>query len=89
MKKRLDQAKGQWVEELPGILWSARSTEKRATRETPFRLAFDTEVIIPAEIGSPSFQIQHYSPEQNEIALRDFLDLLPEVGENALLQMAI
>ncbi|RVX19338.1 hypothetical protein CK203_008716 [Vitis vinifera] len=36
LKKRLEQAKGKWVEELPGILWAYRTTPGRPTGNTPF-----------------------------------------------------
>ena len=36
IKKRLDDAKGKWVEELPHVLWTYRTMPRRSTRETPF-----------------------------------------------------
>ena len=36
LKKRLHDAKGKWVEELPHVLWTYRTTPRRSTRETPF-----------------------------------------------------
>ncbi|RVW60442.1 Gypsy retrotransposon integrase-like protein 1 [Vitis vinifera] len=35
LKKRLEQAKGKWVEELPGVLWAYRTTFGRPTGNTP------------------------------------------------------
>ena len=35
-KKRLDDAKGRCVEELPHVLWTYRTTPQRSTGETPF-----------------------------------------------------
>ncbi|KAL6321326.1 hypothetical protein AAG906_016360 [Vitis piasezkii] len=40
LKKRLEQAKGKWVEELPGVLWAYRTTPGRPTGNTPFALAY-------------------------------------------------
>ncbi|RVX22133.1 Gag-Pol polyprotein [Vitis vinifera] len=40
LKKRLEQAKGKWVEELPGVLWAYRTTPGRLTGNTPFALAY-------------------------------------------------
>ncbi|RVX18333.1 hypothetical protein CK203_006621 [Vitis vinifera] len=51
LKKRLEQAKGKWVEELPGILWAYRTTPGRPTGNTPFALAYGMDAIIPTEIG--------------------------------------
>ena len=38
LKKRLDDAKGRWVEELPHVLWTYRTTPRRSTGETPFAM---------------------------------------------------
>ena len=35
LKKRLDDAKGKWVEELPHVLWTYRTTSRRSTGD-PF-----------------------------------------------------
>ena len=36
LKKRLDDANGRWVEELPYVLWTYRITPQRSIRETSF-----------------------------------------------------
>uniref|UniRef100_A0A2N9FJP4 RNase H type-1 domain-containing protein n=1 Tax=Fagus sylvatica TaxID=28930 RepID=A0A2N9FJP4_FAGSY len=51
IKKRLEDAKGRWVEELPNVLWTFRTTPRRSTGETPFSLAYGSEAVIPLEIG--------------------------------------
>lgn len=51
LKTRLDPAKGDWVDQLPHVLWSYRTTPRTATAETPCSLTYGTEVVIPAEIG--------------------------------------
>ena len=38
LKKRLDSAKGKWVEELPEVLWTYRTTTRRPTGVSPFAL---------------------------------------------------
>ena len=53
LKKMSNSIKKGWVEELPCILWSYRSTIHTTTKETPFRLTFDQDVVIPVEIGQP------------------------------------
>ena len=44
-----------WIEELPIVLWSLRTTSNRATRQTPFSLVYGEKAIIPMELiyGSP------------------------------------
>ena len=47
-------AKGEWSEELPNVLWAYRTTMRVPTGETPFRLTFGTEAVIPVEVGLTS-----------------------------------
>ncbi|XP_057746490.1 uncharacterized protein LOC130965746 [Arachis stenosperma] len=54
LKKRLDEAKGLWADELGSVLWSYRTTPQTSTGETPFRLTYGVEAVIPVEIGDPS-----------------------------------
>ncbi|XP_020972755.1 uncharacterized protein LOC110269324 [Arachis ipaensis] len=54
LKKRLDNKKGAWADELASVLWSYRTTEQSATGETPFRLTYGVDAMIPVEIGEPS-----------------------------------
>ncbi|XP_034679904.1 uncharacterized protein LOC117909968 [Vitis riparia] len=54
LKKRLEQAKGKWVEELLGVLWAYRTTPGRPTRNTPFALTYGMDAVIPTEIGLPT-----------------------------------
>ncbi|XP_057760767.1 uncharacterized protein LOC130981166 [Arachis stenosperma] len=54
LKKRLDNKKGAWADELASVLWSYRTTEQSSTKETPFRLTYGVDAVIPVEIGEPS-----------------------------------
>ncbi|XP_072074017.1 uncharacterized protein [Arachis hypogaea] len=54
LKKRLDNKKGAWADELTSVLWSYRTTEQSATGETPFRLTYRVDAMIPVEIDEPS-----------------------------------
>ena len=58
LKKRLEQAKGKWVEELPDVLWAYRTTPGRPTGNTPFALTYSMDAIIPTEIGLPTFRTE-------------------------------
>ncbi|XP_014492237.1 uncharacterized protein LOC106754694 [Vigna radiata var. radiata] len=55
LKKRLGQAKGLWVEELPEILWAYRCTPHGSTGETPFNLTYGTNDMLPVEVGNLPF----------------------------------
>ncbi|XP_016192792.1 uncharacterized protein K02A2.6-like [Arachis ipaensis] len=54
LKKRLDNKKGAWADELASVLWSYRTTEQSSTGETPFRLMYGVDAMVPVEIGEPS-----------------------------------
>jgi transposase-like protein len=54
IKKRLlaplEKAKHAWVDELPSVLSSLRTTPNAATQETPFFLVHSVEVMLPVKI---------------------------------------
>ena len=79
----MDDAKGLWVEKLPSTLWAIRTTAHSGTRDTPFILAFETDVVIPVEIDINTFRVSHYDSRQNEVNIRANLDLLEEMKEDA------
>ncbi|RDX69754.1 hypothetical protein CR513_51085, partial [Mucuna pruriens] len=83
LRKRLEEAKGQWAKELPQVLWTYHTTPHSTTNETPFRLTFGTEAMIPVEIGEPSPRIALFEPSRNEEELKTNLDLLHEAREIA------
>ena len=88
LKKRLDDAKGKWVEELPHVLWTYRTTLRRFTRETPFSMTYGAEVVIPLETGFPMTRTSSFNPKDNDKQLKRNLDLIEEKRENAMVQLA-
>jgi hypothetical protein len=54
IKKRLlaplKTAKHAWVDELPSVLWSLRTTPNSATQKTPFFLVHSAEAVLLLEI---------------------------------------
>ena len=52
------------------------------TREAPFKLAYGSDAVIPAEVGLTSYKVAHYN-EENEKQLRLSLDLMDEVRMDA------
>uniref|UniRef100_A0A2N9FF19 Integrase catalytic domain-containing protein n=1 Tax=Fagus sylvatica TaxID=28930 RepID=A0A2N9FF19_FAGSY len=83
IKTRLEGAKGLWPEELPNILWAYRTTARTPTGETPFRLTYGTEAVIPVEIGLTTWRTNHYDECSNDVQLRSNLDLVDEVRDQA------
>ncbi|CAA7017904.1 unnamed protein product [Microthlaspi erraticum] len=89
LKKRLGEKKGCWADELEGVLWSHRTTPRRATGETPFALVYGTECVIPSEIHFPGVR-RWLLPEQeglNHLMLLDELDLINERRDQALIRI--
>ena len=88
LKKRLDDAKGKWVDELPHILWTYRTTPRRSIGETPFSMAYRAETVIPLESGFPTLRIDQFNVEVNKCLLLDSLDVAEERREVATVKMA-
>lgn len=88
LKKRLDEKKGRWLQELPSTLWSLRTTQKESTGRSPFNLVYGTEALMPVEVGSTSLRVHLYEQKRNDQALAECLDLLEEVREEASVRLA-
>ena len=78
IKTRLEGAKGIWPDELPSVLWAYRTTTRTPIGETPFRLTYGADAVIPVEIGLTSYRVQSYTEDKNEEAMRLQLDLVDE-----------
>ena len=79
IKTRLEGVKGVWPDELPGVLWAYRTTVKTPTRETPFKLAYGSEAVIPAEVHMANHKVTMYQDKDNEEQLCLNLDLIDEI----------
>ena len=88
LKKRLDDAKGKWVEELPHILLTYRTTSHRSTGKTPFSMTYGAEAVIPLETGFPTLRTSSFTPSSNNGLLEKSLDLIEEQRENVMVQLA-
>ena len=84
LKKRLNDAKGKWVEELPHVLWTYWTTPRRSTGETPFSMTYRAEAMIPLETGFPTLMTSLFAPDSNDNLLEKSLDLVEEQRENAM-----
>ncbi|RVW49680.1 Retrovirus-related Pol polyprotein from transposon 17.6 [Vitis vinifera] len=88
LKKRLERAKGRWVEELPGVLWAYRTTPGRPTGNTPFALTYGMDAVIPTEIGLPTIRTDAAKQKDADTELGRNLDWADEVRESASIRMA-
>ena len=60
-----------------------RTTIRTPTGETPFKLAYGSDVVIPMEVNLTSYRVAHYNNEENEKQLRLSLDLIDKVRMGA------
>ena len=79
IKTQLEGAKGIWPEKLPSILWAYKTTARTPTRETPFRLTYESEVVIPTEVRLISYKMDNHDESKNDEAMRLQLDLVDKV----------
>ena len=83
IKTRLERAKGIWPKELPSILWAYWTTARMSTGETPFRLTYESEAVIPAEVRLTSYRVHNHDENKNDEAIHLQLDLVDEIRATA------
>ncbi|XP_074323031.1 uncharacterized protein LOC141659979 [Apium graveolens] len=91
LKKRNEKIPRCWVDELPNMLWSYRTTLRSATGKIPFYLAYGVDVVLPVKISliSPSVEektakyfnmkVKDKNLNVNDLVLRDFAASQPTV----------
>jgi hypothetical protein len=88
IKKRLlaplEKSKHAWIDELPSVLWSLRTTSNAATQETPFFLVHGAEAVLLVEITHEAPRIAAYDKMTSTKALQDDVDALDEARDVAL-----
>jgi transposase InsO family protein len=82
---RLNKSGRKWLQELPAVVWSLRTTMSRATGFTPFFLVYGAEAVLPTdqEYGLP--RIRGYDEGTNQRARKDSLDQLDKARTVALM----
>jgi hypothetical protein len=78
----LEKAKHAWVDELPSVLWSLRTTLNAATQE--FFLVHGAEAVLPFEITHEAPKIATYDESASNEALQDDVDALDEARDVVL-----
>jgi transposase InsO family protein len=93
LKKRLlrplKRAAGAWVEELPSVLWSLRTTPNSSIGYTPFFLLFGAEAVLPTDVRYCAPHVVAYIKEDAKKALADAQDMLDEARDVALARSAV
>jgi transposase InsO family protein len=62
---RLNKSGRKWLQELPAVVWSLRTTLSRATRFTPFFLVYGAEAILPTDLEYGSPRVRGYDEGAN------------------------
>ncbi|GJS93737.1 reverse transcriptase domain-containing protein [Tanacetum coccineum] len=88
IKARLGEGNKNWVDELAHVLWAHRMMIKSSHEDTPLSLTYGTEVVIPAEVGMPTFRTTAVDVVQNDDELRLNADLLEERSERVAIHEA-
>ncbi|XP_065050247.1 uncharacterized protein LOC103995026 [Musa acuminata AAA Group] len=86
LKRRVSAARLAWTDELPSVLWSLRTTAKTVTGESPYSLAFRTDVVLPPEVAIATLRTRNYDEKITNEGLRAGLDLLEERRADAHLK---
>ncbi|KAL5549470.1 hypothetical protein UlMin_004701 [Ulmus minor] len=68
------------------FLWSYRTSFRTTTGETPFSLAYGVDAVVPVELGIPTFRIENFTEEDNDVLLALASDLLEEKRDKAQLR---
>ena len=75
---KLQKCGRRWIDELPVVLWSLRTTPNRATGQTPFSLVYGAEAVIPMELIYGSPRVLAYDEVAQDQHRRDDAVLLEE-----------
>jgi transposase InsO family protein len=85
---RLNKSGRKWLQELPVVVWSLRTTSSRASGFTPFFLVYGAEVVLPTDLEYGSPKVKSYDESTNLRAREDSLDQLDEARTLALMHSA-
>jgi transposase InsO family protein len=82
---KLNKSGRKWLQELPVVMWSLRTTPSRATGFTPFFLVYGAEAVLSTDLEYGSHRVRGYDEGTNQRAREDSLDQLDEVRTVALM----
>lgn len=77
-----------WVEELPSVVWSLRTTPSRATGFSPFFLVYGAETVLPTDLEYGSSRLKAYQEQRNQQLRENSLDQVDEARDVALVHSA-
>jgi transposase InsO family protein len=82
---RLNKSGRKWLQKLPSVIWSLRTTPSRATGFTPSFLVYGAEAVLPMDLEYGSPRVKGYDESANQRAREDSLDQLDEACTVALM----
>jgi hypothetical protein len=85
---RLNKFGRKWLQELPTVVWSLRTTPSRATGFTLFFLIYGAKAVLPTDLEYGSPRVRGYDEGTNQQAREDSLDQLDEACTVALMHSA-
>jgi hypothetical protein len=85
---RLNKSSRKWIQELPSVIWSLRTTPSRATRFMPFFLVYGAEAVLPMDLEYGSPKLITYRENSNQQACEDSLDQVDEACDVAMMHSA-
>ena len=68
-----------WVNQVPSVMWSLRTTASHATGETPFSLVYGAEAVLPTELKYGSPRIRAYDEDSQRAQRIDDVNFLEEI----------
>ena len=76
------------MEELLHVLWTYNTTPQKSMGETPFSMTYGEDAVIPLEMGFPTLRTSSFNLSINNELLEKSLDLINEIRESAMVQLA-
>jgi transposase InsO family protein len=74
--------KDDWDLRVPGVLWAYRTTCKKLTMQTPFKLVYGLEVVVPMEYLVPSLRIVAFTNMDDISVVHERLAQLVKLEED-------
>jgi hypothetical protein len=85
---RLNKFGRKWLQELPAVVWSLRTTRSGATRFNPFFIVYGAEAVLPTDLEYGSPRVRGYNEGANQRAREDSQDQPDEARTVALMHSA-
>ena len=57
----LERTPGCWLDELPAVVWSLRTTPNRSAGYTPFFLVYGAEAVLPTDLLHDTLRVVQYT----------------------------